>query len=169
MMVISAWSQMDDPTKSAVVDKVEFAPTPHAPGLTTAPGLGHWLGGVARNVPDERKRAAATFLRWYQTRPAQMATAMAGGIPVSAAIYRDPIASERRFRWMKAMADSLPHAINTLSFPEAGEVIPILELGLNRAVAGETTSVAALNDMAGQIQAVMAKYGYKTGALPGLK
>ena len=26
MMVIAAWSQMDDPTKSAVVDKVEFAP-----------------------------------------------------------------------------------------------------------------------------------------------
>ena len=48
-------------------------------------------------------------------------------------------------------------------------MIPILELGLNRAVAGETTAVAALNDMAGQIHAVMAKYGYKTGALPGLK
>ena len=26
MMVIAAWSQMDDPTKSAVVDKIEFAP-----------------------------------------------------------------------------------------------------------------------------------------------
>jgi multiple sugar transport system substrate-binding protein len=169
MMVISAWSQMDDPTKSAVVDKVEFAPTPHAPGFASTPGLGHWLGGVARNVPDDRKRAAVAFLRWYQTKPAQMATAMAGGIPVSAAIYREPLAGERRFRWMKAMADSLPHAVNTLSFPEAGEVIPILELGLNRAVAGETTSVAALNDMAGQIHAVMAKYNYKTGTLPGLK
>ena len=56
MMVISAWSQMDDPTKSAVVDKVEFAPTPHAPGFASTPGLGHWLGGVARNVPDDRKR-----------------------------------------------------------------------------------------------------------------
>jgi multiple sugar transport system substrate-binding protein len=168
MMVIAAWSQMDDPTKSAVVDKVEFAPTPHAPGLTTAPGLGHWLGGVARNVPDDRKRATVEFLRWYQTKAAQMATAQAGGIPVRADIYRDPMAEERRYRWMKAMAQSLPHAVSALNFPEAGEVIPILELGLNQAIVGETTSVAALNSMAEQIHAVMAKYGYSTGKLPRL-
>jgi multiple sugar transport system substrate-binding protein len=168
MMVISAWSQMDDPQKSAVVDKVEFAPTPHAPNLPTAPGLGHWLGGVARNVPDDRKRAAAAFLRWYQTKPAQMATAQAGGIPVSGAPYREPIAQERRFRWMKAIGESLPHAVSTMNFPEAGEVIPILELGLNQAIAGEVTSIAALNSMAEQIHAVMAKYKYNTGTLPKL-
>jgi multiple sugar transport system substrate-binding protein len=168
MMVIAAWSQMDDPTKSAVVDKVEFAPTPHGPGLTTAPGLGHWLGGVARNVPDDRKRATVEFLRWYQTKAAQIATAQAGGIPVRADIYRDPMAEERRYRWMKAMAQSLPHAVSALNFPEAGEVIPILELGLNQAILGETTSVAALNGMADQIHAVMAKYGYSTGTLPHL-
>jgi multiple sugar transport system substrate-binding protein len=168
MMVISAWSQMDDPTKSAVVDKVEFAPTPHAAGRTTAPGLGHWLGGVARNVSDDRKRAAATFLAWYQTKAAQKATAEAGGIPVRADIYRDPIAEERRYRWMKVMAQSLPHAVSPLNFPEASEVIPVLELGLNRAIGGETTTVAALNDMAEQVYAVMAKYGYSTGKLPKL-
>jgi multiple sugar transport system substrate-binding protein len=169
MMVIAAWSQMDDPQKSAVVDKVEFAPTPHGPNLPTAPGLGHWLGGVARNVPDERKRATVEFLRWYQTKSAQMATAQAGGIPVSAAIYREPLAQERRFRWMKAVGESLRHAVSTMNFPEAGEVIPILELGLNQAIAGETQSVAALNGMADQIHAVMAKYNYNTGKLPSLK
>lgn len=168
MMVIAAWSQMDDPQKSAVVDKVEFAPTPHGPNLPTAPGLGHWLGGVARNVPDDRKRATVEFLRWYQTKNAQMTTAQAGGIPVSAAIYREPIAEERRFRWMKAVGSSLPHAVSTMNFPEASEVIPILELGLNQAIAGETTSVAALNGMAEQIHAVMAKYKYNTGTLPKL-
>jgi multiple sugar transport system substrate-binding protein len=168
MMVIAAWSQMDDPQKSAVVDKVEFAPTPHGPNLTTAPGLGHWLGGVAKNIPDDRKRATVEFLRWYQTKPAQMATAQAGGIPVSAAPYREPIAQERRFRWMKAIAESLPHAVSTMNFPEAGEVIPILELGLNQAIADEITPVAALNSMADQIHAVMTKYKYNTGTLPKL-
>lgn len=168
MMVIAAWSQMDDPQRSAVVDKVEFAPTPHGPGHTTAPGLGHWLGGVAKNVPDDRKRATVAFLRWYQTKAAQMTTAQAGGIPVSAAIYKEPLAQERRFRWMKAVGDSLPHAVSTMNFPEASEVIPILELGLNRAIAGETKSVAALNGMADQIHAVMAKYNYNTGKLPNL-
>ncbi|MBS7701007.1 MULTISPECIES: extracellular solute-binding protein [unclassified Chelatococcus] len=169
MMVIAAWSQMDDPAKSAVVDKVEFAPTPHAPGLPTAPGLGHWLGGIARNVPDDRKRAAVEFLRWFQTREAQVATAKLGGIPINAAAYRDPISQERQFRWMKPLAESLPHAVNIYQFPEASEVIAILELGLNRAVAGEITSVEALNSMSDQIQTVMAKYNYNTGKLPPLR
>lgn len=168
MMVIAAWSQMDDPEKSAVVDKVEFAPTPHGPNLTTAPGLGHWLGGVARNIPDDRKRATVEFLRWYQTKTAQMATARAGGIPVSAAIYREPLAEERRFRWMKAIADSLPHAVSPLNFPEASQVIPILEIGLNQTIAGDATVVASLNSMADQIHAVMSKYNYNTGMLPKL-
>ena len=69
---------------------------------------------------------------------------------------------------MKSIADSLPHAISALKFPEASEVIPVLELGLNQAIAGETKSVAALNSMADQIHAVMAKYKYNTGKLPNL-
>jgi multiple sugar transport system substrate-binding protein len=169
MMVIAAWSQMDDPTKSAVVDKVEFAPTPHLPNLPTSPGLGHWLGGIARNIPDDRKRATVEFLRWFQTKDAQIATAKAGGIPINAGAYRDPIAEERKYRWMKPLAASLPHAVNIYQFPEASEVIAILELGLNQAIAGEITSTAALNGMADGIHAVMAKYAYNTGKLEPLR
>ena len=169
MMVVAAWSQMDDPAKSAVVDKVEFAVAPHAEGVPPGPALGHWLGGVSRNVPDDRKRAAVQFLRWFQTRDAQVATAKLGGIPINAAAYKDPISEERKFRWMKPLAESLKYAINPYQFPQASEVIAILELGLNRAIAGETTSVDALNGMASEINVVMTKYGYATGKLEPLK
>jgi multiple sugar transport system substrate-binding protein len=169
MVVVSAWSQMDDTDKSAVVDKVEFAVPPHAPGFSPGPGLGHWLGGIARNIPDERKRSAVEFLRWFQTKEAQLAYAKAGGIPVSAASYRDPISQERRFRWMKPLGEALPHAVNIYQFPEASEVISILELGLNQAVAGRSTSVQALNGMAEQIYDVMTKNGYNTAMLPPLR
>jgi multiple sugar transport system substrate-binding protein len=168
MMVVAAWSQMDDPSKSAVVDKVEFAPPPSVPGVPTAPGLGHWLGGVSKNVPDDRKRAAATFLRWFQTKEAQLATARLGGIPIHAAAYADPMSQERRFRWMAPMAEALKHSVNVYQFPEASEVIASLELGLNRAIAGEITSAQALNTMADEIHAVMAKYKYNTGKLKPL-
>jgi multiple sugar transport system substrate-binding protein len=169
LMVIAAWSQMDDPSKSAVVDKVEFAVPPHVPGVPPGPGLGHWLGGVAKNVPDDRKRATVEFLRWFQTKEAQVATGKFGGIPVNAAAYRDPIAEERKYRWMKPLAEALKHAVNIYQFPEASEVIAIQELGLNRAIAGEITSTQALNGMADQIHAVMVKYGYNTGKLEPLK
>ena len=169
LMVIAAWSQMDDPSKSAVVDKVEFAVPPHVPGVPPGPGLGHWLGGIAKNVPDDRKRATVEFLRWFQTKGAQVAMAKFGGIPINAAAYSDPIADERKYRWMKPLSEALKHAVNIYQFPEASEVIAILELGLNRAIAGETTSTVALNSMADQTHAVMAKYGYNTGKLEPLK
>lgn len=168
-MVIAAWSQMDDPNKSIVVDKMEFAPTPHSPGLPTGPALGHWLGGVAHNVPDERKRGAVEFFRWFQTKDAQIANAKAGGIPLNALVYNEPMAEERSFRWMKPLAAALPHAINPYAFPEASEVIAVLELGLNRAIAGEITSADALNSMSDEIHGIMEKYKYKTGELPPLK
>jgi multiple sugar transport system substrate-binding protein len=44
-------------------------------------------------------------------------------------------------------------------------VIASLELGLNRAVAGEITSAQALNTMSDEIHTVMAKYSYNTGKL----
>jgi multiple sugar transport system substrate-binding protein len=169
MIVVAAWSQMDDPDKSAVVDKVEFAPPPHAAGFPTAPGLGHWLGGISKNIPDDRKRATVEFLRWFQTKDAQVATAKFGGIPVNAASYRDPISQERKYRWMKPLADALPHAVNLYQFPEASEVISILELGLNQAIAGNTSAVQALNSMADQIYGVMTKYSYNTAKLQQLR
>lgn len=167
--VIAAWSQMDDPTKSVVVDKIEFAPPPHVPGVPTAPGLGHWLGGISKNVPDDRKRATVEFLRWFQTKDAQVAATKAGGIPINAAAYRDPVADERKYRWMKPLAEALKHSVNIYQFPEASEVIAVLELGLNRAIAGEITSTVALNSMADEINGIMAKYNYKTGKLEPLK
>ena len=67
------------------------------------------------------------------------------------------------------MAEALPHAVNIYSFPEASEVIPMLELGLNRAIAGEI-DVRPRRSTAwpDEIHAVMAKHGYKTGKLPPL-
>lgn len=162
-VVIAAWSQMDDPEKSIVVDKMEFAPTPHAPGFPPGPALGHWLGGISHNIPDERKRAAVEFFRWFQTREAQMVNAKSGGIPLNAAVYNDPMSEERPFRWMKPLSRALPNAVLPFTFPEASEVISVLELGLNRSIAGEISSVDALNSMSNEIEAIMSKYDYKTG------
>lgn len=164
-IVIAASSQMDDPNKSAVVGKVQYAPTPSLPGLPTAPGLGHWLAGIAHNVPDDRKAAALEFLRWYQTKEAQMVQAGAGGIPINGAVFNSPMAQEEKNRWMEPLSRALPNAVNIYQFPEAGEVVSILELGLNRAVAGELTAADAMNAMSADIHKIMSGHGYKTGLL----
>jgi multiple sugar transport system substrate-binding protein len=168
-MVVAAYSTMDDPNQSAVVGKIDYAPTPHAPGLPPGPALGHWLGSIAHNVPDDRKRAALEFFRWFQTKDAQLINLKSGGIPLNASVYNEPIADDPKNRWMKPLAAALPHAINPYDFPEATEVVAVLELGLNRAIVGEISSSDALNSMADDIYKVMEKYKYKTGEGPALK
>ena len=159
---------MDDPTQSIVVNKVDFAPVPHLPGLPSRSALGHWLAGISHNVPDDRKRAAVAFLNWFQTKDAQLMTLKAGGIPVNGAVYRDQIADDPHYRWMKPLAASLPTAVNAYDFPESGEVISVLELRLNEAISGNASTKDALNHAADEIHAVMDKYKYKTGELPHL-
>ena len=143
MMVIAAWSQMDDPTKSAVVDKVEFAPTPHVPGVPPAPGprpLARRRRAERAGRPQARRRRVPALVpdqgRADGDREGRRHPGQRRRLPRAdrrgAHVPLDEAAGRRR----------LPHAVNIYQFPEASEVIAILELGLNRAIAGEITSVA---------------------------
>jgi multiple sugar transport system substrate-binding protein len=169
IIAVLAAAQFDDPNKSIVVDKVGFATPPHAEGYKSAPPLGHWLGGIPKNIPEERQKAALAFLAWFQTKDAQTAYAKNGSPPVSRAVLESDLANQEEFRWMKALAQSLPLARLTFVIPEASEVLAITELRFNQAIAGDLTAVNALNTMAKEIEAVMVKAGYKAPRLPDLK
>jgi multiple sugar transport system substrate-binding protein len=170
IMVIAAWAQVDDPTKSAVVGKIEFAVPPHAPGYKPGPGIGHFLGAIPRNVPKGRQMAALVFLKWFQTREAQVIYTKAGAPPVRLDVLNDPeLNSKPEFRWMKALAEGLLTARQPWTVPEGAQLTAVLDLRLNQAVTGEMTSAAALNKSAEEIYDIMKKGGYRTARLPDLK
>lgn len=165
----AAWAQMDDPNKSAVVGKIGYATLPSAAGFPSTPALGHWLGGIPKNISDENKKAALAFLDWFQTPETQVKYAELGGAPVSAAAYESDIAELPENRYMKAMSIASPLAKGMWTIPEGAELAAVMELGLNRAVAGEISVVDALNSMAADLEKVLADAGYETGRLPDLK
>mgnify|MGYP001057906891 CR=1 FL=1 len=170
ILVIAAWAQVDDPTKSAVVGKIEFAVPPAAPGHKPGPGIGHFLGSIPRNVPKDRQMAALAFLKWFQTREAQVIYTKAGSPPVRLDVLNDPeLNTKQEFRWMKALAEGLLTARILWTVTEGAQVSAVLDLRLNQAVTGELTSAAALNKSAEEIYDIMRKGGYKTGKLPDLK
>ena len=68
MITVAAASQMDDPDKSAVVGKIDFAEPPHAAGEKSVPPLGHWLGGIPNNLPARSRRR-----RWPSSRGSRRA------------------------------------------------------------------------------------------------
>lgn len=167
--VIAAWSQMDDPTKSAVVGKVNIAVLPHGAGGRSTPTLGHFIGGIPKNIPKERQAAALAFMRWFQTYDAQVKYAQAGQPPIRKDVYDAPFMKTPEYRWTRAVAESTPNARMMYTVPEGPQIVSVLELRLNQAVIGEKTSTEALNSMAAEIQDIMQKAGYKTGRLPDLK
>ena len=169
MLVIAAWSQMDDPAKSAVVGKINAAKAPRSANGKSAPVLGHWLAGVPKNVPKARQTAAVAFLSWFQTRGAQMKYLQAGAPPVRQDVLSDPgLWRDPKNRWMKAMAESSPFVRLMWSMPEGSQIGDVLELRLNQAVIGELPTARALNMIADEAHAIMVRGGYKTGKIQPL-
>ena len=167
--VIAAWPQMDDPTKSAVVGKVNVAVLPHGAGGRTTPTLGHFIGAVPKNIPKERQVAALAFLRWFQSYDAQLVYAQAGQAPIRRDVYDAAFMKTPEFRWTQAVAASSPNARMMYTVPEGPQIVSLLELRLNQAVIGEKTAPDALNTLAAEIHELMQKAGYRTGRLPDLK
>ncbi|MBU2935890.1 MULTISPECIES: extracellular solute-binding protein [Pacificibacter] len=165
----AAWAQMDDPNKSAVVGKIGYATLPSEAGNPSTPALGHWLGGIPKNIPDANKEAALAFLDWFQQPETQVHYAELGGAPVSAAAYESDFAERPENRYMQAMRVASPLAKGMWTIPEGAELAAVMELGLNRAVAGEISVVDALNSMAADLEKILADAGYETGRLPDLK
>ncbi|MEP3296448.1 MAG: extracellular solute-binding protein [Pseudoruegeria sp.] len=165
----AAQSQMDDPNKSIVPGKIGYMNIPHAPGQESAPALGHWLGGIPKNIDDDHKTAALAFLDWFQKPETQIAYAEMGGSPVSAAAYESDFADKPENRYMLTMRTASPTAKRLWTIPEGSEIVSVLEVGLNRTVAGEITPVEALNSMAADIEKIMVDAGYETGKLPDLE
>ena len=81
-------------------------------------------------------------------------------MPVSRAVLQSDMADQPEYRWMKAMAEALPNARLTFTFPEATQVLAITELRLNQAIGGEMPLKEALNTAAEEITKVMQDAGY---------
>ena len=169
IIAVLAAATFDNPNESVVVDKVGFAPPPHAEGFPSSPPLGHWLGGIPKNIPEDRQKAALAFLKWFQTKDAQIAYAEAGSPPVSRAVLESDMANQEKYRWMKALAQALPTAKLPFAIQEASQVLAITELGFNQVISGDLTVANGLNGMAKQIEKVMTDAGYKAPQLADLK
>lgn len=169
VLPVAAWAQMDDPNRSAVSGLIDYATLPATDGNLSTPALGHWLGGIPRNLPAEQQRAALAFLDWFQQPETQIAYAELGGAPVSAAAYESDFANRPENRYMLAMREAAPLARGMWTIPEGAELATIMELGLNQAVAGEVSLTDALNSMAAELEQVLADAGYETGRLPNLQ
>lgn len=160
VMVVAAWPNMDNPEKSLVVDKVNVTVIPKPASGQHATTSGIWVMGVPKNLPDKRKQAGLTFLKWALTKEAQMEYTKFGAVPVRLDVYESELGDSPEFRWMKAMAASTPAIRSSIRIPEGPQILESTELRLNQAVAGQLSADEALDNMAQEISEIIQKAGY---------
>lgn len=166
---VPAPALFDDPTQSAVVGLVNYAPVPGTQAMPGVAPLGHWLAGIPKNIPEDRQASALAFLTWFQGDEAQRAYAEAGSPPVSKAVLESDMAQQPEYRYMTALADSIPNARLTFVIPEAAQVLSVTELRFNQAISGELPLKEALNTAAQEIHDVMVQAGHDTPMLEPLQ
>lgn len=167
-VVTAAFASFEDPSKSAVVGKLETVALPRGRGGAGGAVIGNWNAAVPKNAPADQQKAALAFTRWFLSYDAQRAFAQAGGIPSRSDVYTSDLAKDPKLRWMPAYLETQKFARQELGFAEGAQVEQILGLRLNQAVIGEMSSGKALNTAAKEIEELFRKNGRRTGALPPL-
>jgi multiple sugar transport system substrate-binding protein len=169
VMVSAVWPQMDDPQRSAVVGKVNVAPLPAGPSGKAVTTLGHWVAAVPRNLPPDRKKAALAYLDWFQQKSTQQQYRDVNAVPIRQDVLLADAGPDPKFRLLPAVAASSGNTRLMLPVPQAAEIADVMELQINKVLVGEAEPAAALNQMAREIEAIMAKAGLPTGRLPDLR
>jgi multiple sugar transport system substrate-binding protein len=167
-LVLAAWSNFQDPKKSAVVGKLDVVPIPRAPDGKYGAVIGNWNYAIPKGADPAHRKAALAFAKWFMSYGAQYAYAKAGGIPNRTDVLTSDLAKDPNYRWMPAYLETLKTARQELGYLEGPQVENILGLRLNQAMIGELSAGKALNLAAKEIKDVFEANKRKTGLGPNL-
>ncbi|MBL8711193.1 MAG: sugar ABC transporter substrate-binding protein [Rhodospirillaceae bacterium] len=148
----------DDPSKSAVVGKVEIMPVP---GPTPEQGgslNGAWGWAIPKSSPNPD--AAWTFLKWVESKEIAKKRALAGGSPTRTDVFDDPDLNAK-YAYFPALKQMLLTSHNFPVFTYTPQLVEVLGRELSLAVAGEKSPSDAL----AAIEAEMAELARKDGKL----
>jgi len=164
------WGAMDDPNQSAVPGKLDAVVLPRPADGVNASSASLWLLGIPSNLPDNRKKAALDFGKWFLSYDAQYAYFEAGGSPIRSDVLDSDLAQEERFRFFKPYQENIVKGYGALTgrYEEESRVVDVLGLRLNQAVTGELSSAEALNLAADEIHQIFVETGRKTGTIAPL-
>lgn len=148
----------DDPSKSAVVGKVEIMPVPGPTADTGGSLNGAWGWAIPKSSPNPD--AAWTFLKWVESKEIAKKRALAGGSPTRTDVFDDPDLNAK-YAYFPALKKMLLTSHNFPVFTYTPQLVEVLGRELSLAVAGEKSAADAL--MA--IEAEMAELAKKDGKL----
>jgi ABC-type glycerol-3-phosphate transport system substrate-binding protein len=132
---------VDDPSKSAVVGKVEIMPVP---GPTPEQGgslNGAWGWAIPKSSPNPD--AAWTFIKWVESKDIAKKRALQGGSPTRTDVFDDPEVNAK-YPYAVALKQMLLTSHNFPVFTYTPQLVEVLGRELSLAVAGEKKPADAL-------------------------
>jgi multiple sugar transport system substrate-binding protein len=151
--------EVNDPAKSKIVGKVGWAL--HPKGVRR----GSQTGGFGIAIPKNAQNKAAAFLlmQWLTSKRIDKLIALEGGNPSRFSTHADPDVNAK-FPHMKIFGEALKHADPDWRpiIPTWGEVNKELGTILNKAMTGDMSVQAALDEVAKRARAIQEKAGYYT-------
>ena len=151
--------QINDPAKSKVVGKVDWAM--HPMGVRRGSQTGGFGVGIPKNAPN--KEAAFLLMQWLTSKKGDKLVAMAGGNPSRFSTHADPDVNAK-FPHMATFGEALKHAD-----PDWRPIIPVwgkinADLGttLSKVLTEDLDPQEALDGVAERAKAVLTEAGYYT-------
>ena len=147
--------QTDDPSRSRVVNKIEFSVPPRK--INRVAKLGLFMAGIAASAPH--KAEALEFLKWVSRSDVQVRFARAGGIPFKISAFKDQEARIRS-RWLDAIFEAMTVGVPSPRSSDWSKVEDILGTQLNLAVLDKGKSRQHLDAAAAEATAFLKAAGY---------
>jgi multiple sugar transport system substrate-binding protein len=147
-----AWiAAMDDPSKSKVTGKIEFAPMPSARAAGVAE-LGAWL--VAVPIASQHRDAAFDFIYWATDAGQMTQAAQRGNPPTRRSVFQSPDLV-RTFRAFPAQLAALEAARPRPRTAQWNEIENAFGVGLSQANSGAISPEVAMQQANREIAAIL--------------
>ena len=151
--------EVDDPAKSKVVGKVGWAM--HPMGVRRGSQTGGFGIAIPKNAAN--KEAAFLLMQWLTSKEADKMIALAGGNPSRFSTHADPEVNAK-FPHMAIFGEALQYADPDWRpiIAPWGEINGIMGSTLSKAMTGEMSVQAALDQVAERSRDIMDRAGYYT-------
>ena len=150
--------QTDDPSRSRVVNKVDFCVPPGK--VNRVAKLGLFMTGIAASAPH--KAQAVEFLKWFTRSDVEIRFARAGGIPFKMSAFQDH-EGRKKSRWLDAILEAMTVGVPSPRTSDWSKVEDILGTHLNLALLDKGNAKRHLDNAAAEATAFLKSAGYHAG------
>jgi multiple sugar transport system substrate-binding protein len=159
-LVNGAAASLESESDSNITGKVGYSVLPAGPSGEPGVTSNLFALGVPAGLDEGRAKAALNFIKWVNSRDAQVVFAEAGGVPTRLDAIEAANLSPADSSSLSAVRESAPYAKSGTRYAFTAEMLPVTEKWLAQIVAGSISPEEGMNNMQSELLGVVEDAGY---------